>query len=353
MSGLGRLAAAGAIGVFSAGLIVSGAAGGPASRPASRPGVPEDYSEIAAGHIGRLKARLAEIDDGLGASGREEHDRLLIEKMAVLFELLTLQGRPLDALEKLATEARSHNPGEALATAADYWRLRVALTRTDRVTKSQSAAGSGLKLVEQYLDAHPQSPYAAVLIEEVVDEAYAARDLEAVDRLLGLLKRDLPGHPTTTALVGADRLRRAEGELFAPAMTDVGGRAVDWMSMRGHPTLVLFWASWDVASQRVLRQIAAWPGMGGAESGALVAISLDRASSEAEAGLAKAGLVGVLCCDGKGWQSPEAEAWGIRSLPVALILDEGGRLRAVVRGVGSDYEKRLMNAWRAAGGRLE
>lgn len=344
---------AGVIGVFSAALMASLAQGGPTSGPASRPDAAEDYSVIAAGHIGRLRTRLAVIDDALGASEREEHDRLLIEKMAVLFELLTLEGRQLDPLEKLATEARSHEPGEGLAAAADYWRLRVGLTRVDRVTKSQPAAGAALKQVEQYLDAHPQSPYAALLIAEVIEAAYSQRDFDAVDRLLGRLKRDLPEHPSTTALLGGDRLRRAVGEVFAPAMTDVRGAAVDWVSLRGRPILVLYWASWDVASQRVLRQIAAWPGMGGAERASLVTISLDRAAADAEAALAKAGLHATVCCDGKGWQSAAAEAWGIRSLPVALVLDDGGRLRSVVSGVGSDYEKRLGAAWRAAGGRLE
>ncbi len=340
-------------GVGSTFLFVAGVFAGPSTAPTSRPGAPEDYSVIAAGHIGRLRARMGEIDDELGASSREEHDRLLVEKMAVLFELLTLEGRGLEPLDNLAMEARSHEPGESLATAADYWRLRVALSQSDRRTGSQPAAGVALKLVEQYLDSHPRSPYAAVLIEEVIDAAYGSRDFDSVDRLLGRLKRDFADHPTTKALVGGDRLRRAIGEVWSPNITDTSGIGVDWAAMRGKPVVVVFWASWDVASQRALRQIASWPGFGGSDRAAMVAISLDRQPAEAATFLEKVGVRATVCCDGRGWQSELATAWGIRSLPVVLILDEGGRLRAVVSGVGSDFDKRLRQAWRSVGGRLE
>lgn len=351
MIGRARFSVSGLL-LVAANLSAAGAA--PTSAPASRPVDATDYTSVAARHIGRLRIRLAQIDDDLGTSDRDEHDRLLIEKMSALFELLALEGRPLDPLDRLASEARSHDPGEALAAAADYWRLRISLLRRDLRTASQPATGWALSLVEQYLNSHPRSPYVAALVADVIESAYAEKNLAAVDRLLDRLKRDLPDHPTTEALLGADRLRRSIGRPMTVALKDTQGRPVDWDGLRGHPTLVLIWAAWDAASMRTLRQIAAWPSFRDPNGAALVvAVSLDRQSADAEATLKELGLRAIVCCDGKSWRSEYVEDWGIRSLPVALILDGSGRLRSVVSGIDSNFALRLGEAWRAAGGRLE
>src|SRR4030095_4979543 len=102
-------------------------------------------------------------------------------------------------------------PSPELSTAADYWRLRVALARLDPAPSSQPVIALRIRRVEEYLDHHPGARFRPALIAEVCESAYEARDFVSVDRLLSRLKREYPDDPTTAALVGQDRLRRCIG----------------------------------------------------------------------------------------------------------------------------------------------
>jgi len=314
----------------------------------------DDFASTTARHIARLERRLANIDAAVARStSSSERDWLQIDKLRTTFELATIRDDSLDSVDRLAAQLLEGRPSPELSTAADYWRLRVALARFDPAPASQPVIALRIRRVDEYLDQHPGASFGPALIAEVVESAYEGRDFVSVDRLLNRLKREYPDDPTTAALVGQDRVRRCIGEPWAPVLKDARGADVELARLRGEPAMVLFFASWDPLSRELLGKLGGWASLRDPARPRLVAISLDAHVADAETALKNAGLSAVLCCEERGWSSPVANAWGIRALPVVLLLDGDGKVRHVFREVGPETAAALGRSWRAVGGRLE
>jgi len=307
-----------------------------------------------------FEARLAEIDARVAAERVPEiRDRLLVERLACLHELGSIRGDSLDALDRAADDVLRTRPTGELRTAAEYWRLRVELLRREPKAATQPIIAQ-LQRIEQFLDRHPGCTYGPTLVAEAVEMAVEARDHVTIERLLARLESGYADHPLTASLIGAHRLNRNVNEVWAPVISDLDGKAIDWRGLRGRPALVLFWASWDPASSLLLERLATWSMLRDGARVSLVAISLDTQRERAIDALRRTGLAAVLVWDVEPgdsptgsravWRSPLADYWGVRSLPVALVLDGSGRLRHVVRPLGEDGWHELVTAWRGVGG---
>lgn len=321
---------------------------------------PEAFAAEVAARAAAFEARLADIDARVAVERSPEvRDRLLIERLACLHELGSIRGDSLDALDRAADDVLRTRPSGELRTAAEYWRLRVELLRREPKSATQPIIAQ-LQRIEQFLDRHPGCAYCPTLIAEAIDMAVEARDHVTIERLVARLESDFPDHPLTASLSGVQRLNRSRNEVWAPVLADSEGQALDWRGLRGRPVLVLFWASWDPASSLLLERLSGWPAMRDASRVSLVAISLDTQRERAVDALRRAGLAAVLVWDvepGEAhagprpvWRSPLANYWGVRSLPVALLLDASGRLRHVVRPLGEDGWHELVSVWRGVGG---
>lgn len=331
--------------------------GGPA--PASRPA--DSYLARRDVETRRLSDLIARINACLAsAPSGAEREPLLMRKLAATYALSALQGQPLDNLQRLAADVLRDKPGPALAAAAEYWQLRI---ESDGGLASPAAPASRLsrvRRIEAFVERHPTHDAVPSLIAELLDWAAADNDYATVDRWLPRLQTagsSAPGGSTPAAgaeiLVGQDRLRRAIGATWTPVLAGASGQAVDWSALRGRPVLAIFWASWDASSTSLLSRVAGWSDMHDAARPRCVLISLDRRRQDAEAGAARWPITAISCCDGRAWASPIVREWGVKGLPLVLVIDDQGRLQAVFDGISEDMFSRLEAAWCAAGGAAE
>lgn len=319
----------------------------PALSP-GRDGVDSSDAQLQAmsARIEVLRHALVELDGLLTESqSPADRDAALRLRLDCRFELATLEGEPLSELEAELDRLPTAQCGPALAEAVDYWRLRVDLARPAGVDE-RSAPAKRIRGIEQFLRAHPGSPRRIGLLHELLQTAMAARDFAAVDRWIQRLERDGASDANSVALLGRFRLRRLIGARFDPLLQRVDGMPIEWTSYHGRPVLVVFFGSWDIASCRLLEELASPPSGLNPHGAALVLVSLDESRAAAQKAVESAGVTGALCCDERGRSGLIARRFGLRSLPVVLMLDREGRLRRIIDDVGPALRESLLTGWR-------
>jgi thiol-disulfide isomerase/thioredoxin len=122
-------------------------------------------------------------------------------------------------------------------------------------------------------------------------------------------------------------------DLSAFRGVDLSGRTWDLAAMKGKVTLIDFWATWCgpcVGEFPALKKLHAEFGPRGFQ---IVGVSLDGDDRRAfEAWLAKNGAAWPQIYDGKGWETPLAQEFGVRGIPFTVLLDREGRILAVDPG---------------------
>jgi thiol-disulfide isomerase/thioredoxin len=122
-------------------------------------------------------------------------------------------------------------------------------------------------------------------------------------------------------------------DLSAFRGVDLEGRTWDLAAMKGKVTLIDFWATWCgpcVGEFPALKKLHAEFGPKGFQ---IVGVSLDGDDRKAfEAWLAKNGAGWPQLYDGKGWDTPLAQEFGVRGIPFTVLLDREGRILAVDPG---------------------
>lgn len=273
-----------------------------------------------------------------------EHDRLfnaLAGERAPSFDLAALGGEriKLDALLSPAkplllifAEPRCGPCYELLPDIGGWQRVY-----GDRITVALISAGtpeSNLAMTAEYGIAHVllqtemevveaydvrQAP-AAVLIQPngriSAGPRYGVRAVrELIAESLGLVLPEAPRRETTVAGVGqaAPALRRP----------DLAGNVIDLATLRGAPTLMLFWSPGCSHCQEVLPEIKAFEQVPGHTRTVIVSrgpIALNQ----------EAGFVSPLVLDD---DEAIAKSFGVSGTPAALVLDAGGRVATpIARG---------------------
>ncbi|MFO0974037.1 MAG: hypothetical protein U1A27_11455 [Phycisphaerae bacterium] len=312
------------------------------------------YAERWNERVVALRERLAEAQRAAGTlSAGAARDAVRERQLGLQFELETLTGGTFADLTQRVEEVRRAEPGPGLVAECDYWQLRIELARSDAAATSQPERVARVRRVDRFLAQHPRSPRVPGLVAESWAAVDASGDAVTARRWLELLEAGFPRHVTTAHRRGAERLRAAVGEAFAPDWSDSTGQAIDWRALRGSPVVAVYAAAWDAESRRLMERLAGWSGLRSAMLPRLIVVLLDRRAETASALLSAGGLKARVICDGRGWGADGVEAWGVRALPVALVIDGSGTLRGAFRAVDDASFDRLEAAWRAAGGAVE
>ena len=124
------------------------------------------------------------------------------------------------------------------------------------------------------------------------------------------------------------RLQAEGGELKLPAARYFGGGVCDLAALKGKPTAIFCWASWEPTSVDAMKRLAA--------SGALnvVGVNLDatpnpEATAEEQSAFYKelvAGLPWKNVCDPAGLDGALATALGIPNAPWIILIDKTGKV---------------------------
>jgi peroxiredoxin len=113
------------------------------------------------------------------------------------------------------------------------------------------------------------------------------------------------------------------------AMADPDGNIRRLSDLRGKVVLVDFWASWCGPCRRENPNVVRAYQEFNAEGFEVFSVSLDQNADRWKAAIAQDGLNWPNhVCDLKGWQNEAARAYGVSSIPHALLVDQNGTIAA-------------------------
>jgi thiol-disulfide isomerase/thioredoxin len=128
----------------------------------------------------------------------------------------------------------------------------------------------------------------------------------------------------------------------APLFTqaDINGKPVSLDSFKGQYVLVDFWASWcgpcRAENPNVVKAYKEYHPKGFT----ILGVSLDESKDKWLAAIKKDQLDWTQVSDLKGWQNSVADMYGIKGIPMNLLLDKEGKI--IAKGLrGEDLEKKL------------
>lgn len=180
--------------------------------------------------------------------------------------------------------------------------------------------------------------------EAVLDRYFlSAEDFDAqkLSEFLSLMKRAAPGRPSVRRLNSryASTLRTREGQIL-PAFKarSLKGTALSDSSFRGKYLLIWFWSTWNTELAYPVTHLrsAMRPYNGKVQT---LSVSLDADSSVCLRQIKLDSIPAHVVCDRLSWRSPLVQAFGIRSLPAAILVDPKGKIVLRAEEEGAVIEK--------------
>lgn len=195
-------------------------------------------------------------------------------------------------------------------------------------------------MAEAFIRRYPGS-FAA---EAVLDRYFlSAEDFDAqqLSEFLTLMKRAAPRRPSIRRLNSrfASTLRTREGRTLPPFKTQsIKGEALSDSTFRGKYLLIWFWSTWNTELAYPVTHLrrAMRPYNGKVQT---LSISLDADSSICRRQIKVDSIPAHVVCDRLSWRSPLVQAFGIRSLPTAILVDPKGKIILRAEEEGAVIEK--------------
>ena len=308
----------------------------------------------------RVKVQRAIISAG-DKILKQEPDDELVERAAgmKLNSLLMLAsnqipGTAKEALDTVALMKKDSNKIVATAAAEKWLTVRIlnvnemnvadrsslaeeVITVADKKSFDRSVMGNVMQL-GRALEESPDPKEVVAYYTKVADlaEHHGTPQLKDVaDRMRGTARRlSLPGNPM-----------QIEAKLL-------DGQPFDWASYRGKVVLIDFWATWCGPCIGELPNVKENYKKYHDKGFDVVGISLDKSREPLEKFIEKeelpwAQLYDEAIQEGKGWNHPVAQFYGISAIPSVILVDRDGKVVSMkARGpeLGKQLEKLLGNA---------
>ncbi|MCA9243222.1 MAG: hypothetical protein KDA32_04645 [Phycisphaerales bacterium] len=218
------------------------------------------------------------------------------------------------------------------ASEAAYWKMVLDRVELDReatralpgpLEATSPFSGAAAEFVRKF----PKSRHTPGLVWALFEEDAGPGRLTRAE-LVELLKEHHPAHMLTRIL--AARLGR-EARLGRPIVirgTSISGEPVDSGSWAGQSTLVVFFSVANSESMARLRDAAT---LCKARNMRLIGVHVGLRRDDAKAALDTSGIACPVLCDEAGLFGALAQEWGVTSAGLVLVVDAGGRLRAIER----------------------
>ena len=139
--------------------------------------------------------------------------------------------------------------------------------------------------------------------------------------------------PTTTKSMAAGLQTRLEalGQPFEMKFTALDGRQVDVQAMKGKVVLIDFWATWCGPCVAELPNVLAVYERLHDRGFEIVSISFDSDRAKLEKFITDRKMPWPQYFDGKGWSNEFGRKWGVRSIPMMMLVDKKGIFRSHTR----------------------
>ena len=225
--------------------------------------------------------------------------------------------------EKIKMKGNAAKLGEAEISGSDDNQLL-----TDfRQDNAEKQGANAVIAAESFVRSHPKTLAAYAVSKRYFALAQSPDPTTALS-LLDLLHKSQPSNAAITS--AAERLtpvyRASRGQQLPSftARTLAGGTVSD-ASIKGKPTLILFWATWCTDGLDATRQLRRITRAYGNRINA-IAYSLDLNPKIARQRAKADSLTCPVVCDGKAFSSATAKALGVKYVPGNLLLDASGRV---------------------------
>lgn len=280
--------------------------------------------------------------------GGPRRDEAVVLELDTAFEIGVLTGGRFDDLCRRASEYCRAPPSAAALHEAAYWQI---VCR--RLERGSGAAGGRtvpsthpahdaelLREFRTYLEQYPGSRRAPRLAEVLFDDARRRGDRGEMRRLVERLAGAQLGHPVAERLRAQLRREEAVGQAFDVRLRLTDGSTHEIARDRGRIVVLVVWAGFDRDSRERLREV--WDAARQDADLRLVGVNLDLSAEDMTAACRELGVGCPQAHDGRGWAGDFALEWGVRELPLVLVVDRRGRL--VGSTAGEDWRELLSRA---------
>lgn len=181
----------------------------------------------------------------------------------------------------------------------------------------------------EFVGEHPQSPVSRYLVTHYFVNAVEPDYNKASELLSAMLKADPDNGRLALYLKQVDILKASATGNRLPrfSATDVNGKAVGGKDLKGKVNVVNTWATWSYDSQNILR----WLGRLKKEYGsdlAVVSICIDARPKDCMNWMRRDSITWPNVCDGRMWNTPLLDRFGLATVPGNVIADADGRIVA-------------------------
>ncbi|MFW5776143.1 MAG: redoxin domain-containing protein [Spirochaetota bacterium] len=244
----------------------------------------------------------------------------LEELLLKRFEYATSVWR-LDIADEVASYASAYPQNAEGIERACYYLAKV------RIEQNYRQASPIVAAVDEFESRYPEG----TLLAELYD--IAIRYLDELPERDEMMERLLAKFPDSDLARTAEQERKRQesvGRLFDLDFEDrLSGRQVTSAELRGKIVVVDFWATWCgpcVAEIPHMRELYAEWRDRGVE---FIGVSLDQDPETVVAFCRENGVEWPQFCeDGRAWDTPLAQQWGINSIPTIFVLDQDGRVHS-------------------------
>jgi len=185
------------------------------------------------------------------------------------------------------------------------------------------------KKVASYIKEHPESGICIYLLQRYFIQSSESSYKEAKTLTDILLKH----HPDNGQLIHLKKQLSmvVGGQVNTPmpkfTATDVKGRKVTEADLKGRVSVLTAWATWNYSSTDMQRRLKKLKDKHGDKLG-VVSICLDGRPAECRRITERDSLKWSTVCDGKMWQTPLLQKFGIANVPDNIIINRKGSIVA-------------------------
>ena len=206
-----------------------------------------------------------------------------------------------------------------------------ALLREHQAEKTDDVANILFVKAMLYAQVFQDGPKATASLQQLKASFPDTAAGKQADATIAALARQAQGENVKRSLV--------VGTMFPGFQeTDIDGKPLSVASEKGKVVLIDFWATWCGPCVQELPNVLRAYGQYHAKGFDIIGVSLDQDKTKLTSFTKEKQMPWPQYCDGKGWESKLAVAYGVNSIPATYLLGRDGKI------IGKDLRGEALDA---------